>query len=228
MRTPRTLVVLAAAAALLAACGGDAGGGETTKGAAEELVGLFSVAPGTCTDDGAIGSYFRMVQAGGDAEAGPFMTNGDSPCADQTWSTLEPGTDGGLLTGAYQPATEPHFAPDGTSTATRVIQPARFFAIGFGMATDEVDAQTERSVPAPRVTVDGTRLTGDLSAISVSWNQQYFNQGAPKPGDAAPVATGSYDPDTGAYTLDWVSPIVGGPFDGFSGIWHFEGTFTES
>ena len=36
---------------------------------------------------------------------------------------------------------------------------------------------------------------------------------------------GTYDPKTKRYAIDWVSQIVGGPFNDFSGYWHFEGRF---
>ena len=35
---------------------------------------------------------------------------------------------------------------------------------------------------------------------------------------------GTYDPDTGTYVLQWASQVEGGPFNGFTGIWHLEGT----
>jgi hypothetical protein len=37
--------------------------------------------------------------------------------------------------------------------------------------------------------------------------------------------SGSYNPVTGEYKLEWTSTIEGGPFDGFTGLWHLEGTF---
>jgi hypothetical protein len=40
--------------------------------------------------------------------------------------------------------------------------------------------------------------------------------------------TGTYNADTKAYTLDWTSQIIGGPFNNFSGHWHLEGTFEPS
>jgi hypothetical protein len=222
---------LVLAAVVLAACGGDSTGStEAPDPGAEQLVGLFSIDPGVCGGDDASGSYFRMVQSGGNPETGPFIDNGDSSCADKTWSTLEPGRDGGLITGSYQAQAEPLFEADGTSTATSVITPAKFFAIGFGISTNEEDPQTGEAVAAPSLTAADGELTGDLSAISVSWNNQFFNQGAPKPGspDEPDAVSGTYDADSGAYTLDWTSTIAGGPFDGFSGIWHLEGTFTPT
>jgi hypothetical protein len=76
------------------------------------------------------------------------------------------------------------------------------------------------------------QLTGDVSAIAASWNNEFFNQGSPKPDGSAPglttPVTGTYDPDTGAFVLEWSSQIVGGPFNDFTGIWHLEGAFTPS
>jgi hypothetical protein len=40
-----------------------------------------------------------------------------------------------------------------------------------------------------------------------------------------PPATGTYDPATRHFTLQWTSLIVGGPFNGFTGVWHLEGVF---
>jgi hypothetical protein len=42
----------------------------------------------------------------------------------------------------------------------------------------------------------------------------------------SPVA-GTLSPG-GRYTLEWKSLIVGGPFNGFTGRWHLEGTFVPS
>ena len=65
--------------------------------------------------------------------------------------------------------------------------------------------------------------------MTVAWNGQQFNQGAPKPDGSSPGITvapkGTYDPATGKYVLEWASQIVGGPFDGYTGVWHLEGTF---
>jgi hypothetical protein len=47
---------------------------------------------------------------------------------------------------------------------------------------------------------------------------------------AAPVSTGAraagtFDAKTRRFVLDWTSLIVGGPFNGFTGIWHLTGIF---
>jgi len=81
------------------------------------------------------------------------------------------------------------------------------------------------------IKVSGKKLSGDLDAVSVAYGNQQFNQGAPKPDGSTPTGTagptGTYDAKTGKYTLEWSSAIVGGPFDGFTGIWHLEGTFKK-
>jgi len=37
--------------------------------------------------------------------------------------------------------------------------------------------------------------------------------------------SGTYDSKTKKFVLEWASQIVGGPFNDFTGVWHFEGTF---
>jgi len=105
-----------------------------------------------------------------------------------------------------------------------VIKPAAFFAVPFGISSNPTDPQTGRKVPAPSLTISGSTLRADFSALSVGWNGQFFNQGAPKPG-AKGDATGTFDPSTKHYSVDWTSAIKGGPFNGFTGVWHLEGTF---
>jgi hypothetical protein len=65
----------------------------------------------------------------------------------------------------------------------------------------------------------------------VAWNGQQFSQGSPKPDGSRPGITsdpkGSYAAKTGKYTLEWASQVVGGPFNGFTGSWHLEGTFKK-
>lgn len=238
-----TLIALLAALVLVAAAcssddssSDDSGSSETTgeEAMGGSLVGVFGVDAGECADAGVTGgSYFRMVQSGGTLEDGPFIDNADSTCGDTTWTALSPGTDGGLMTGDYQPQPDPAFDDAGNGLATAIIEPPIFFAVGFALATNPVDPQTETDTPAPELSADDSGvLSGDLSAMGVDWNGQSFNQGAPKPdgstSDGTTAPTGTYDADTGAYTLEWTSTIAGGAFDGFTGVWHLEGTYTAS
>ena len=57
------------------------------------------------------------------------------------------------------------------------------------------------------------------------WVAHKYLGGAPKPTVTGDVATGTYDATTGAFTLEWTSHIVGGPFNGFTGLWHLQGFF---
>ncbi|HZU78744.1 MAG TPA: hypothetical protein VE991_02410, partial [Acidimicrobiales bacterium] len=199
--------------------------------AATPLVGVFTIAAGSSSGGAASGSYFRMILQGGNA-SGPFLSNSDSTCSDQSYTLMSPGTDGGLVSGSYQPQPSPAFDASGNSLASRVIAPDNFYGVRYGVSTQPTDPQTGSSVPAPQITVSGTSLGGNLSAVSVSWNKQYFNQGVPKPDGSMPgdttAVTGTYDPSTGAYTMQWTSLIVGGPFNGFSGLWHLTGRFVPA
>lgn len=199
--------------------------------AATTLVGTFTVTAGSCGPGQVSGSYFRMILQGGNAN-GPYLSNSDSTCSDQSYTPMAPGTDGGLQTGRYQPQPSPAFDGSGNALAKRIISPANFYGVGYSASTQPTDPQTDKAVPAPQITLSGTALSGSLQAVSVSWNNQYFNQGSPKPdgtypGNTTPL-TGTYDPATGAYTMQWTSQVVGGPFNGFSGLWHLTGRFVPA
>ena len=202
-------------------CGGSSG---SNSKAGSSVTGLLGVNAGTCAGSTPAGSYFRMVTPAGQVGKGPYVTNADSTCADKSVTLLSPGTDGGLRLGAYQPQPSPPFGSGGNAAATAIVTPTGFFAVKFGVSTNPKDPQTGSAVPAPKATRNGTTLTVDLQAWSVGWNHQEFNQGAPKPGAGGAQATGTIDPATGAYTLDWTSKIKGGPFNGFTGMWHLTGT----
>ncbi|MGB8860263.1 MAG: hypothetical protein WCC60_13440 [Ilumatobacteraceae bacterium] len=186
-----------------------------------ELLGTFSVDPGDCASGTATGSYFQMVMPGGTAEAGPFIANADSTCADTNYSLLTPGTAGGLVTGDWQSAPDPAFDATGNGLADQIVAPVTFFAVAFAAATDPNEAK-------PSITAADGVLTGDLSAFTAYYGAGVFNQGAPKPDGAGTAPTGTIDPETGAYMLEWTSLIVGGSFDGFTGVWHLEGTFSPN
>lgn len=236
--TRRTEAVTRAVVVLLlavtSACGGadpsPAGPSDGISGSS--LVGLFSVSAGGCAGGKPTGSYFRMLQPNGTPNSGPFVENGDSTCSDKTTTPLTPGGDGGLLSGGFQREPSPSFDASGNGLAGQIVKPQKWFAVAFGIATNPKDPQTGRATTPPRLEwVDG-RLSGDLSSFAASWNGQVFNQGAPKPGGGRPGntagPTGTYDPTTKAYTLEWSSQIEGGPFDNFTGIWHLEGTFSPT
>jgi hypothetical protein len=229
---PRRILgsVLVSVLLVAGACGGDDGDKEQAGSADEQLVGLFRLDPGQCTDGGiTAGSSFRMINPDGKLGEGPFISNGDSPCADKTYSPMFPGSDGGLRTGAYQAEVAPPFDGGGNGTTETIAKGVPFFAVRFAVATNQKDPQTGGNAALPTISVKDGKLSGNLSAFAASWNGQHFNQGAPKPDGAMPgltaVPTGTYDSATKKYTLEWSSQIVGGPFNNFTGVWRFEGTF---
>jgi hypothetical protein len=206
-------------------------GAAPASAAPSELAGTFRITAGSCSA-GAHGSYFRMVNPTGTAESGPFVSNSDSACSDKTYTLLSPGTDGGLISGAYQPAPSPGFDGAGNSLAVRVIRPVRFFGVDFSASTEPKDLQNGASNPVPRFAADGSTLTGDTRAFDATWNKQSFNQGGPKPDGSTPGITaapkGTFDATTNAYAVTWTSQIVGGPFNNFTGVWHLEGTYVAA
>jgi hypothetical protein len=196
------------------------------------LIGTFHLTAGKCATGAPTGSYFRMIEDNGTLAHGPYFTNPDSTCKDKSYSAEIPGTDGGLVTGSFQPAPQPAFDTHGNSLANRITKAGSFTEIEFGIETNPVDPQSNTKVPAPSILDNDGKLSGQLEAWSASWNKQYFNQGSPKPGGSMPgitsPVTGTYNAATGAFVLTWTSSIVGGPFNGFSGYWHLAGHFTPS
>jgi hypothetical protein len=196
------------------------------------LVGTFTITPGSCSGGAASGTYLRMVLSGGTNTAGPYFSNSDSTCSDNTYTPLAPGREGGLVTGSYEPQPSPAFDSAGNALADQITAPVAFEGVNFSTATNPVDPQTGLNVPAPSIELNGTVLSGNVQSFGVSWNNQEFNQGSPKPdgsspGNTTPV-TGTYDPSTGAYTLQWSSQVVGGPFNGFSAFWNLTGRFVPA
>jgi hypothetical protein len=201
----------------------------TVSGAApagEPLLGMFDISEGACSGGPVTaGSFFRMFDPGGG-----LVTNGSSPCGDKTFTPLSPGSDGGLSTTGFQPHPDPAFDGAGNGTNDKVTRPQPFYGTRFSTATNQKDPQTGVEVGPPKLVTDESgNLSGDLRAFSAAWQNQHFNQGAPKPDGSAPGQTaapaGTLDHADGSYTLEWKSHIVGGPFDNFTGFWHLEGTF---
>ena len=251
--TVLVLVVGAATACSSKGTGSSSGGGR-------ELIGLFRLSPGRIEGTRIMGSWFRMLQPGGNANGGPYMMNADSPADGGRATLLAPGTSGGLRTGGYQSQPTPAFDGGGNSLAGAIMAPTKFFGVKFSISTNKLDLQTKTDVAPPTIVLKDNKLTADLSAWAASWNNQNFNQGSPKPVpntqakapgqeqaerawdwvsqrwlDAAKKptvtgsgATGTFDAKTGAFVLEWSSLIVGGPFNGFTGLWHLEGVYEPS
>lgn len=226
-RRASAAATLVAASGLLAAA---------PAGASQKLSGELKLTPGKAkTVNGKVtasGTYFRMIQPGGQFFLNPNSNAGHTPQA-QTYTLLGIGKDGGLKLGAYQPAPSGSAAfNNGNATADSITKPEKFQGIEFSISTNKKDAQTNTPDPAPSLTLNGDKVTGNLSAWDAQWNNQSFNQGSPKPTGAKypsgtrPV-TGTYNKKTHAVTLTWYSYIVGGPFSGFTGYWHLQGKIVK-
>jgi hypothetical protein len=220
-RTTTGLLGLCAAAAAAAALVG----APSQAASSRALNGTFKLAPGTFSGGRAHGTYFRMITSRGGART-QYLANPDSRSRDKSYTLGRPGRDGGLATGRFQPHPDPPFDARGNAKANRIIQPEPYTAIRFSVATLRKDPQTKKPSAVTSATVNGRRLTVRLPGYTAEWNKQFFNQGAPKPDGTGAAATGSYNARTKHFVLTWTSRISGGPFNGFSGFWHLEGTFS--
>ncbi|MEA2139282.1 MAG: hypothetical protein QOG56_2432 [Solirubrobacteraceae bacterium] len=190
--------------------------------ASRTLDGTFRLTPGSFSAAKAHGTYFRMVYT---ANKG-YMPNPDSRARDKTYTLGRPGRDGGLATGRFQGHPRPPFTSTGSARANLIIKPEPFTSINFGVATLRKDPQSGATSAVTTARVSGRRLTVHVPGFTAEWNRQYFNQGAPKPDGSGAAATGTYDARSKHYVLTWTSKVRGGPFNGFSGLWHLEGTFS--
>jgi hypothetical protein len=260
-RTMMVTVVLAITGLVGAACSTSVPEAATSASThSRELIGLFRLTPGTAAGGQLAGSWFRMVQPGGSVTKGPYMKNAQSPADGGLATLLAPGTAGGLRTGGYQSQPAPAFDAGGNSLADSVLAPTEFFGVKFSVSTNRADLQTKTVVPPPTIVLRNGKLAANLASWAASWNNQNFNQGAPKPVQSTQAktpgqvqaqrawdwvskqwlgavpkatitgnaATGTIDLGSGQFTLEWTSLIVGGPFNGFTGVWHLEGVYQPS
>jgi len=195
----------------------------------KRLFGTFKLDPGICTGLTVSGSYFRMTFP---TQPSRLFFNSGSSCSNQSYTLLAPGTAGGLRTGQYQPSPTPAFSSSGNALANLIVQPQRLGSNTFSVATPARDPRTGRPLPTPQITENRGRLSGQLEAWSIALAGGSFDQGTPRPGPPGgrprSTALGTYNPSTKAFVLSWSSTFVGGPFNGFTGNWHLQGTFVPA
>jgi hypothetical protein len=153
----------------------------------------------------ASGSYIRMQ-----LPSGGYFDNPYSALSNKTYTAVASSASGGISTASAQPAPNPAFDSHGNSLASSIIRPTSFTGIKFGVTTTVV----------PSFYVSGSKLTAYIRHLYAQWNKQTFLQGA--------IAFGTYNSRTHAYSLTWQAVVHGGPFDGYTGHWHLQGTFTPS
>lgn len=169
------------------------------------LNGNFKITAGAQPDTAVTGSYFRIVGTDGTT----YVENADSTATTKTYTLLTPGTELGLKTSGLQAPPDPAF-DTGNALAAKIIQPVAFNGKNLGLAT-------VTTKPALSATAAGV-LSGQVTGLKAYHNDVTFSQGST-------TAKGTYTAATKAYKLDWKAPIVGGDYDGQTGVWHLEGTF---
>lgn len=216
--------------------GSPSGDAAAVPAGAEKLVGLFRLDAGKDYASGKIeGTYFRMGGVNLSTGEVSWLPNSSSRARNNTFTLLSPGSDGGLRTDRYQAPVVPHYDDTGVLTQS-IVQRELFFGSYFTVFTQDYDWQTfgetgvRRETPIPEIFSKDGKLTGQTAAWTANWNKGgLFAQGTPKSDGTLPRSTtpltGSYDPVTKRFLLEWQSLIVGGPFNGFFGYWHLEGTF---
>lgn len=222
---------------VLGACGSDSGSSLIDVGLNGDLDGVFTIEQGICGNIGPkSGSWFRMIEPGGNIKDGPFVTNFDSICPDQTYSMLSPGTVG-LRAGEFQKHPDPAFDAATNGLATEIIGPTRFYSVNFALSSEELSPLTGDLLPPPKFTavnesgnedsIDWT-LKATLESLHIAWNGEFVEQGAPHPEGFTGATTdprGTINLKTGRFLLRWTSQVQGGAFDGYIGEWHFEGVY---
>jgi hypothetical protein len=206
------LSLVVAAAALAPVGASDAASSRT-------LNGTFKLTKGSFKHGKPHGTYFRMSNSGG------WFRNPDSSASDKSYTLGTPGKDGGLATGRFQPHPKRPFDAKGNAKANRILRPQPFTSINFSVATINKQPGSGATASVTTARVRGKKLTVSVPGFTAEWNGQYFNQGAPKPNGDGAAATGTYNSKTKRFVFEWRSKVVGGPFNGFTGFWHFEGTF---
>jgi hypothetical protein len=193
--------------------------GATSAAGSKALNGTFKLTKGTFKNGKAHGTYFRMSNAGG------WFRNPDSSASDKSYTLGTPGSDGGLATGRFQSHPDPPFDSKGNARVKKILRPQSFTSIRFSVATIKQQKGSGDTASVTTARVRDGKLTVSLPGFTAEWNNQYFNQGAPKPNGAGSPATGTYSSKTKRFVFEWRSKVVGGAFNGFTGFWHFEGKF---
>lgn len=225
----KRIIMAAAALAILgltAGCGGNAKATASTR-----LIGLFKLTPGQCTTAQAkpTGSYLIAISA---AE-NHAVTNKRGGCTNPAYTPLNPGSDGGLVTGAFQTEATPAFDARRDATASRIVTPVSFGHFKFGLSTnprDEQDAPGGKpTFPAPVAIDTKGALAIDLRSLVLlyagkanSTCKQSSGLGCWELGSKS--ASGTYDATTHQFVVDWFSGESFVP-NGDSVEVHLEGTF---
>jgi hypothetical protein len=195
----------------------------------QELSGTFTLGSSSCADATPSGSYFTISYS--------TLTEGNtsSTCDGGAYTLLQPGSTG-LGIGTFTPNPSPTFDGSGNSLANSIVMPVGYNGHALGLATSPEDVQDAPQGPPifnpPEAIIEGSNLAVDLSSLNVTYDgtpndtcAQSFGVGCWLEGSR--VATGTYDPTSGDFTLEWYTSQ---DFSGGSGevdfklSGHFSGT----
>jgi hypothetical protein len=125
-----------------------------------------------------------------------------------------------ISTNPVDPQTQTEVAPP-----TVVNDGGRLTADLSSWAASWNGQEFNQGAPKP-VSSTGAKAPGQEEAERVyDWVAETFLESAPEATVSGDGATGTYDPETGAFVLEWTSHIEGGAFNDFTGFWHLEGFF---
>ena len=152
-----------------------------------------------------------------------FDSDGNSTADAITTPTMFFGVKFSISTNPVDPQTQTKVAPptvelkDGTLIADMSSWAASWNNQNFNQGSPKPVQSTEAKAP------------GQAQAQRVwDWVGKKWLNAAPVPTVTGSGATGTFDAKSGAFVLQWTSLIVGGPFNGFTGIWHLQGVFEPS
>lgn len=132
-------------------------------------------------------------------------------------ANLTPGLD--LLAGNNQDVNVAGLLPASVSVANPLFNFGFFGPVGAFLTDGSYmpygGAAAGGSATAPTASETGGVMTADLSAWTAYWNGTNFGQGG--------IATGTWDSVTGEYSIGWSATVVGGSFDGMTGVWNMTG-----
>ena len=118
------------------------------------------------------------------------------PCVDKSYTAVTPGTDGGLITGKYQPEPNPPFDATGNGVAAAILTPTKFFGVNFAVSTNKTDPVSSDADEGPDHHGHEGQARRRPRRLHVAYGKQQFNQGSPKPDGSKPGATAG---PTGTY-----------------------------
>ncbi len=149
-----------------------------------------------------------------------FDADGNSLANAITMPTKWFNVDFSISTNPVDPQTKTEVAPP-----TVVNDDGQLTADLSSWAASWNGQEFNQGAPKP-VSSTGAKAVGQEEAERVyDWVAERFLESAPEATVTGDGATGTYDPETGAFVLEWTSYIEGGAFNSFTGLWHLEGVF---